>query len=54
MLATKETGFVAGTVMMSFAGGYGPAMQSLSLGLMRGENGTGKLFGGLSVMQSIW
>jgi hypothetical protein len=44
------------TMVGAFGAGFGPAMQSVALGLYtaRGGSETGKLFGALSVVQSLW
>ena len=57
MMATAKTGimFTVYTVMGSLAAGYAPAVQSLALGIYtsRGGEETGKLFGGLSMVQAL-
>lgn len=57
LMATAKTGtmFTAYTVLGSLAAGYTPAVQSLALGIYgsRGGEETGKLFGGLSVVQAL-
>lgn len=53
VLVSQEVGFVVVTVLVAFSGGFGPAVRSLSVGLMRGGNDAGKLFGGLSVLGSL-
>ena len=57
MMATAKTGtlFTAYTVLGSLAAGFTPAVQSLALGIYAGRGGeeTGKLFGGLSVVQAL-
>jgi len=57
LMATAKTGtmFTVYTVLDSLAAGYMPAVQSLALGIYasRGGEETGKLFGGLSVVQAL-
>jgi len=57
LMATAKTGtmFTVYTVLGSLAGGFTPAVQSLALGIYGGRGGeeTGKLFGGLSVVQVL-
>lgn len=44
------------TMIGSFGSGFGPALQSVALGLytLRGGTESGKLFGAMSVVQSLW
>jgi len=57
LMATAKTGtmFTVYTVLGSLAAGFAPAVQSLALGIYAGRGGeeTGKLFGGLSVVQAL-
>ena len=57
MMATAKTGtlFTVYTALGSFGAGFTPAVQSLALGIYAGRGGeeTGKLFGGLSVVQAL-
>lgn len=55
-LAPSPAAFTLFSVLASFGAGFGPAAQSLALALFarRGEVETGRLFGALSVVQSIW
>lgn len=57
MMATAKTGamFTVYTVVDSLSAGYAPAVQSLALGIYtsRGGEETGKLFGGLSMVQTL-
>jgi len=57
MMATAKTGtmFTVYTVLGSLAAGFAPAVQSLAMGIYAGRGGeeTGKLFGGLSVVQAL-
>ena len=57
LMATANTGtlFTVYTAMGSLAAGFTPATQSLALGIYagRGGEGTGKLFGALSVVQAL-
>lgn len=57
MMATAKTGmmFTAYTVLDSLAAGYAPAVQSFALWIYtsRGGEETGKLFGGLSMVQAL-
>ena len=57
LMATAKTGtmFTAYTILGSLAAGFTPAIQSLALGIYAGRGGeeTGKLFGGLSVVQAL-
>jgi hypothetical protein len=57
LMATANTGtmFTVYTVLGSLAAGFTPAVQSLALGIYAGRGGeeTGKLFGGLSVVQAL-
>lgn len=57
MMATAKTGtlFTIYTMLDSLSAGYTPAVQSLALGIYtsRGGHETGKLFGGLSVVQVL-
>lgn len=57
MMATADTGtmFTVYTVLGSLGAGFTPAVQSLALGIYAGRGGeeTGKLFGGLSVVQVL-
>ena len=56
-MATAKTGllFTVYTMLDSLSAGYMPAVQSLALGIYasRGGQETGKLFGGLSVVQAL-
>jgi len=54
--ATTGTMFTAYTVVGSLSAGFTPAVQSLALGIyaVRGGEETGKLFGGLSMVQALW
>ncbi|CAE6411238.1 unnamed protein product [Rhizoctonia solani] len=52
--ATSATGFVLTTALSSFGGGTNPALQSLALGTLGGnEKDIGKLFGALSMLGAI-
>lgn len=51
---SQEGGFVVITVPMALSSGFHSVVQSLSLELIREKNDIGKLFGGLSVLQSLW
>ena len=57
LMATAKSGtlFTAYTALGSLAAGLTPAVQSLALGIYAGRGGeeTGKLFGGLSVVQAL-
>ena len=48
--------FTAATMVGAFGTGFGPAIQSVALGLytLRGGTESGKLFGAMSVVQSLW
>ncbi|CAE6515654.1 unnamed protein product [Rhizoctonia solani] len=52
--ATSATGFVLTTSLSALGGGTSPALQSLALGTLGGEEkDVGKLFGALSMLSSI-
>jgi hypothetical protein len=57
MMATAKTGamFTVYTALGSLGAAFTPAVQSLALGIYtrRGGEGTGKLFGALSVVQAL-
>jgi hypothetical protein len=57
LMGTAKTGtmFTVYTALGSLAAGFTPAVQSLALGIYAGRGGeeTGKLFGGLSVVQIL-
>lgn len=48
--------FTLFTMMVAFGAGFGPAVQSVALGLytLRGGTESGKLFGAMSVVSSLW
>ncbi|KAH7099879.1 MFS general substrate transporter [Auriculariales sp. MPI-PUGE-AT-0066] len=52
MLATTGPSFLAATSLASLGGGFNPAVNSLAL-LLGGTMETGKLFGAMSVLQTI-
>ncbi len=59
LLAATATDWGAGTIfsqITGFAAGFSPAVQSVALGLYTRRGGTesGKLFGALSVVSSLW
>ena len=54
VIATTGTQFTVATVFGAFGGGLGPAVQSLAMQLGGAANETGRLFGALSVVQTIW
>ncbi|KAH7341322.1 hypothetical protein B0J17DRAFT_646103 [Rhizoctonia solani] len=52
--STSATGFVLTTTLSAFGGGTSPALQSLALGVLGGEEkDVGRLFGALSMLSSI-
>ncbi|KAG8744670.1 hypothetical protein FRC11_013339 [Ceratobasidium sp. 423] len=52
--STSATGFVLTTTLSAFGGGTSPALQSLALGVLGGEEkDIGRLFGALSMLSSI-
>lgn len=52
--STSATGFVLTTTLSAFGGGTSPALQSLALGILGGEEkDVGRLFGALSMLSSI-
>ena len=58
LMASAATGtmFTVFTVVGSLSAGFTPSVQSLALGIyaVRGGEETGKLFGGLSMVQALW
>lgn len=54
-LRTPQWWFIA-TILGAFGSGFGPALQSVALEVYtrRGETEAGKLFGALSVVNSLW
>ena len=54
--APNAVWFTVFSMLGSFGSGFGPATQSVALGLytLRGETESGKLFGAMSVVQSLW
>ncbi len=55
-IASDAVTFTAFTMMGSFGSGFGPAVSSVALALylQRGGVESGKLFGAMSVVQSLW
>ncbi|CEL55849.1 putative membrane protein C14C4,07 OS=Schizosaccharomyces pombe (strain 972 / ATCC 24843) GN=SPAC14C4.07 PE=1 SV=1 [Rhizoctonia solani AG-1 IB] len=52
--SNSATGFVLTTTLSAFGGGTSPALQSLALGILGGEEkDVGRLFGALSMLSSI-
>ncbi|KAL5634517.1 hypothetical protein ACGC1H_002536 [Rhizoctonia solani] len=52
--STSDMGFVLTTTLSAFGGGTSPALQSLALGVLGGEEkDVGRLFGALSMLSSI-
>lgn len=54
--APNGTLYTAFTMMAALGAGFGPAISSVALGLytQRGGKESGKLFGAMSVVQSLW